>query len=152
MLGGSGVDDDDDDWGRRPGKSGTRTVTSVNSTNKLGSGVVVDVVVVVDGLPVVELVVSVAAVVDVPLLCSKMAVVDDCDVELLTSTAPTSACSVDVDSTTGLDVVVVDTVAFCNPNVFQMDGPTELNQGGLGLAVEDVGVALKWDAKKKNKL
>lgn len=141
MLGGSGVDDDDDDWGRRPGKSGTRTVTSVNSTNKLGSGVVVDVVVVVDGLPVVELVVSVAAVVDVPLLCSKMAVVDDCDVELLTSTAPTSACSVDVDSTTGLDVVVVDTVAFCNPNVFQMDGPTELNQGGLGLAVEEVGVA-----------
>lgn len=36
---------------------------------------------------------------------------------------------------------VVD-VAFCNPSVFQMLGPTELNHGGRGLAVDDVGVAI----------
>lgn len=44
VVGGNGVEDD---WGRRPGKSGTSTVTSVNSTNRLGNGVVVDVVVVI---------------------------------------------------------------------------------------------------------
>lgn len=38
-------------------------------------------------------------------------------------------------------VVVGTTDVFCRPSVFQMDGPTELNQGGLGLAVDDVGVA-----------
>ena len=32
-----------------------------------------------------------------------------------------------------------------------MDGPTELNQGGLGLAVDDVGVAIVVLEKKKKK-
>jgi len=46
-------------------------------------------------------------------------------------------------------VVVVESDAFCSPSVFQMDGPTEENQGGLGLAVDDVGVAIE---KKMNSL
>lgn len=37
----------EEECGRRPGKSGTRTVTSVNSTRRLGNGVVVDGVLVV---------------------------------------------------------------------------------------------------------
>jgi hypothetical protein len=42
----------------------------------------------------------------------------------------------------------VEIDAFCSPSVFQMDGPTDENQGGLGLAVDDVGVAIV--SKRKN--
>ncbi len=146
MLGGSGVEDDEEDWGRRPGKSGTSTVTSVNSTSKLGRGVVVEVVVVVvvvADLAVVELAVA-ALVVDVPFECSPAAVEDEADaVEWLAAATTTlSTCSASVDVAAGLGVVVVESDAFCSPSVFQMDGPTEENQGGLGLAVDDVGVAI----------
>jgi hypothetical protein len=50
----------DEECGRRPGKSGTRTVTSVSSTRRLGSGVVVDGVLVVGG--VLEVVVEASIV------------------------------------------------------------------------------------------
>jgi len=38
-------------------------------------------------------------------------------------------------------------VAFWSPRVFQMLGPTELNQGGRGRAVDDVGVAISFKYK-----
>lgn len=141
VLGGDGNGvEDEDDWGRRPGKSGTRTVTSVNSTSKLGRGVVVDVVVVVV-VVVEDLTVDVTTVDDVAFECS---VVDD-ETETvewlaLAGIIMSMICSV-VDAADGV-VVVVERDAFWSPNVFQMDGPTELNQGGLGLAVDDVGVAI----------
>ncbi len=147
MLGGSGVEDDEEDWGRRPGKSGTSTVTSVNSTSKLGRGVVV-VVVVVKDLAVVELDV---AVVDVPFECSEMpAVVEAEETDAVEWLATLSTCSASVDVAAGLGVVVVavEIDAFCSPSVFQMDGPTDENQGGLGLAVDDVGVAIVSKEKK----
>lgn len=144
MLGGSGVEDDEEDCGRRPGKSGTSTVTSVNSTSKLGRGVVVEVVVVVvKDLAVVEL--DVAALVDVPFECSEMpAVVEADETDAVEWLATLSTCSASVDVAAGLGVVVVavESDAFCSPSVFQMDGPTDENQGGLGLAVDDVGVAI----------
>ena len=39
-----------------------------------------------------------------------------------------------------VDVEVV--VVFWSPNVFQIEGPAELNQGGLGLDVDEAGVAV----------
>lgn len=150
MLGGSGVEDEED-WGRRPGKSGTSTVTSVNSTSKLGRGVVVDVVVVVvvGDLAVVELDVAALAVKVVPFECWETGVVGGETVEwLATGTTTPSTCSASVTAGLGV-VVVVESDAFCSPSVFQMDGPTEENQGGLGLAVDDVGVAIE---KKMNSL
>jgi hypothetical protein len=145
VLGGSGVEDDEEDWGRRPGKSGTSTVTSVNSTSKLGRGVVV-VVVVVKDLAVVELDVT---VVDVPFECSDTAVVEADETDVVEWLATLSTCSASVDVAAGLGVVVVVEIdAFCSPSVFQMDGPTDENQGGLGLAVDDVGVAIV--SKRKN--
>lgn len=36
----------------------------------------------------------------------------------------------------------VSVVVFCRPSVFQMEGPAELNQGGRGRGVDDVGVAV----------
>lgn len=117
----------------------------------MGRGVVVDVVV-VDVVVVVEdvlLVVGVVVVVEDVELTDCLDVVD---VVLDVNVDPTgriSPVSVVVDAMVGLTgvvtdvVVVVGTEAFCNPSVFQMDGPTELNHGGLGLAVDDVGVAEK---------
>ena len=146
---GSGVEDEED-WGRRPGKSGTRTVTSVNSTSKLGRGVVVDVVVVV--VVVEDLTVTTAVVVDdVAFECSVVEDETETVEWLALAGIIISICSV-VDEADGLAVVVVvESDAFWSPNVFQMDGPTELNQGGLGLAVDDVGVAIVVLEKKKNK-
>ena len=122
----------EEDCGRRPGKSGTRTVTSVSSTKRLGSGVVVD------GVVVVVVVAAVVVLVVVVAFCSDAAVVD---VALVKPTVSTD--SVVVDDVIAVVVDVAGADAFCKPNVFQMDGPTELNQGGLGLAVDDVGMATK---------
>lgn len=112
----------------------------------MGRGVVV-VVVVVKGLAVVELDV---AVVDVPFECSEMpAVVEADETDAVEWLATLSTCSASVDVAAGLGVVVVVEIdAFCSPSVFQMDGPTDENQGGLGLAVDDVGVAIVSKEKK----
>jgi hypothetical protein len=105
----------------------------------LGRGVVV-VVVVVKDLAVVELDVT---VVDVPFECSDTAVVEADETDAVEWLATLSTCSASVDVAAGLGVVVVVEIdAFCSPSVFQMDGPTDENQGGLGLAVDDVGVAI----------
>ncbi len=139
----------EEDCGRRPGKSGTSTVTSVSSTKRLGNGVVVDVVVVV--LLVVVLVLLgavdevVALVATLVAFCSDDAVVD---VALATPEPPVSTGESVVVVVVIIVLVVVDE-AFCKPNVFQMDGPTELNQGGLGLAVDDVGMATPDELRKK---
>lgn len=152
VVGGNGVEDD---WGRRPGKSGTSTVTSVNSTNRLGNGVVVDVVVVIVVLemPVVATAPdNVVVAEDVVELVDSFDVVDvafDHKVDGPAISPPEAWADVVMDDVPGLAVVdvtvvvvvAVGTDAFCNPNVFQMDGPTELNHGGLGLAVEDMGAA-----------
>ena len=129
----------EEDCGRRPGKSGTRTVTSVSSTKRLGSGVVVDGVVVV-----VVVVAAVVVLVVVVAFCSDAAVVD---VALAKPTVSTD--SVVVDDVIAVVVDVAGADAFCKPKVFQMDGPTELNQGGLGLAVDDVGMATKKNDDNK---
>lgn len=107
----------------------------------MGRGVVV-VVVVVKDLDVVELDVT---VVDVPFECSEMPAVveaDETDAVEWLATLSTCSASVDVAAGLGVVVVVVEIDAFCSPSVFQMDGPTDENQGGLGLAVDDVGVAI----------
>jgi len=132
----------DEEWGRRPGKSGTRTVTSVSSTRRLGSGVVVDGVLVVGG--VLEVVVEVG-VVEAE---AATVVVVGTDDELLLLLA-FEAVPVELPGRSRGTVSVLEpgidggvTVPFCSPIVFQMDGPTELNQGGRGRAVDEVGVAV----------
>lgn len=42
-----------------------------------------------------------------------------------------------------VDVGMVAVVLLWSPTVFQMEGPTELNHGGLGLDVDDVCVAVE---------
>ncbi len=100
---GSGVEDEDD-WGRRPGKSGTRTVTSVNSTSKLGRGVVVDVVVVVV-VVVEDLTVDVTTVDDVAFECSVVEDETETVEWLALAGIIMSICSV-VDAADGVVVVV----------------------------------------------
>lgn len=112
--------------GRLPGKSGTSTVTSDCSDSKLGSGVVVDVVV------------DAVVVVDVAVVVSGAASgVEKADVALTDASV--------VDTLVGKTVVVVTTlvgrVAF-KPSVFHMVGPTDVNHGGRGRGVDDAGVAL----------
>ena len=134
----------------RPGKSGTRTVTSDSSSSKLGSGVVVVVVVdVVGAAVVVDDVVDVGETVVVSLLVvsdsgvAPPAVLKTDGGRVESGVVAAAAAAAAVSAGVGIGVVVVgdDVVVFCSPNVFQMDGPTELNHGGLGLDVEDAGVA-----------
>lgn len=127
-----------------PGKSGTRTVTSVSSTSRGFSGACVDVVVVV-GVVVVD-VVGVGGVV-VGVADEVDSGVDECkvvgDVATASDVALTSSV-VEEGATDGVGVGVCGAGGvelLCNPKVFQLDGPTELNHGGRGRGVDDVGVA-----------
>ena len=91
------------------------------------------------------------AVVDVATVDGVVSV-DELDASVALTAVGGVAAVVSVDSfvARGTDVVVgtsvdvggVGVVLLCSPNVFQMDGPTELNHGGLGLDVDDVCVAV----------
>lgn len=125
----------------RPGKSGTRTVTSDNWSRRLGNGVVVvEVVVVVGVVGVVDGAVDIVVAL-VVLTTEETVVVDSVVAWVMVD------CVVVV-----VDVVdIVGVVLLCSPIVFQMEGPTELNHGGLGLDVDDVCVAVKSLFRKKEK-
>lgn len=116
--------------GRRPGKSGTRTVTSDCSDSRLGSGVVVG------GVVDVELVVAavVAALVD---SVGASAVDDSCAAVAFVDASVAATVDGCVTGFVGVGAVTL------SASVLHMVGPADVNiHGGRGRGVGDAGVAV----------